>query len=255
MFPITQSLVAGIDVGGPAKGFHAVALQDRRLVAKHASRSASEIAAWCVKLDASVIAIDAPCHWRSDGGPARAAEVQLARAGISSYSTPTEEKGSGHAFYTWMLAGMELFSALAPSHSLYDGTSPPARVCIETFPQAVACALAGKIVSAKAKAVVRRALLEEGGLRASSFSNIDEVDAALCAIAADRFARGDFRAFGDKVCGFIVVPSGPILAAEPRQKATPNRNNLIDEILPRLGHLNHAELLMLRSRLEEMLDA
>lgn len=197
----------GVDVGGPAKGFHAVAMNERNVVGKQRGRSADEIAAWIRMHDAEVVAIDAPCRWREQNGPPRTAELQMAGAKISSFSTPTEGKAAGHAFYTWMLAGMKLYDALHPTHPVYVGARRKSRVCIETFPQAVACALAGEVVSAKEKNHVRRGLLERCGLDPSLFANIDEVDAALCAIAADAFMRDRFHGYGDSVGGFIIVPA------------------------------------------------
>ena len=38
--------------------------------------------------------------------------------------------------------------------------------------------------------------------------NIDFVDAALCAVAADEFRKGDYQPHGDRAEGFIVVPKG-----------------------------------------------
>jgi predicted nuclease with RNAse H fold len=200
-------ILIGVDVGGPAKGFHAVALQDRTITSKLRSRSADEVAAWVQSRGADVVAIDAPCRWRQPRGPSRTAERQMAGAGISSFSTPTEEKAAEHPFYTWMLAGMKLYAALRPTHPVYDGTPRTSQVCFETFPQAVACALAGEVVSAKEKNLVRRGLLRRWGLDPALLTSIDEVDAALCAIAADAFFRDRFHGYGDPAGGFIIVPS------------------------------------------------
>src|SRR5688572_33191099 len=100
-------LVVGIDVGAPAKGYHAVALRGTEPVGKFHSHDAAEIARWCVTREAGVVAVDAPCRWRMQGGKARLAERELAAGRISCFSTPTEAKARGHAFYTWMFAGQE----------------------------------------------------------------------------------------------------------------------------------------------------
>jgi predicted nuclease with RNAse H fold len=105
-----------------------------------------------------------------------------------------------------MLAGHELYAVLASVYPLYDGGLKKGRVAIETFPQAVACALAGSIVSAKKKGLIRRELLSRTGLQSADFRNIDEVDAALCALSAEGFLRGEFMRFGDPAGGFIIVP-------------------------------------------------
>lgn len=245
--------VVGIDVGGHAKGFHAVAIRDREVIAKITSRRAPTIAAWCVANAASIVAVDAPCRWRTAGQPSRAVERELAQNGISSFSTPTQAAAEGRAFYTWMFAGMDMYDALAPHFPLYFGGPKPAQVCIETFPQAVACALAGEIVSAKQKNTVRRGLLKRYGLDETALLNIDEVDAALCAIAADAFACGNSRNYGDSEGGFIVVPSISGLVEGDREKPHSDRR-VLNEILHRLPKLSRAERLMLRSRLDDLIE-
>lgn len=196
----------GIDVGGTRKGFHAVALDNERVVARLRSRDPAEVAAWCLAQNARVVAIDAPCRWRG-AGPARAAERQLAAAGIACYFTPTEERARGHAFYGWMLAGAELYAALRTHHPLYAGGGVTGPVCVETFPQAVACALAGQIVSAKDKRAVRTRLLRQAGVALTGNESQDELDALLCALAATALASGDGKAYGDATDGHIIVPA------------------------------------------------
>jgi hypothetical protein len=41
------SIVVGVDVGGPTKGFHAVALQDGQYRERLSTLLAEEVAAWC----------------------------------------------------------------------------------------------------------------------------------------------------------------------------------------------------------------
>lgn len=248
----------GIDVGGPAKGFHAVALRGRELASKRWSQNATEIAEWCARLSASVVAVDSPCKWRGIGRPARAAERQLARDGISCFSTPTEENARGHPFYTWMFAGMEMFHALAESHPLYLEEAVPGAVTIETFPQAVACALAGKIVSAKEKNRVRRELLTQAGINDRAFVNIDEIDAALCALAAEAFARRAFHGYGDAEGGFIIVPAGPRRDSStsrferPVTKARSTPMLTMSQIIATLPSLSAADRKTLRDHLEAL---
>ena len=45
------SVVVGVDVGGPKKGFHAVAPQDGQYRALLSELSAKEVAAWCRRFD------------------------------------------------------------------------------------------------------------------------------------------------------------------------------------------------------------
>ncbi len=212
--------VIGIDVGGPTKGFHAVALDGLDTVARWQGSDVTQLTGWCAEQKAVVVAIDAPCRWR---GPdlARAAERELAAEGISCYYAPTEQRAREHAFYQWMLPGAELYRALAARFPLYLGGAVTGPVAIETFPQAVACALAGEIVSAKPKEKrsVRRDLLQRSGIALTGDENTDELDALLCALTALGFTLGKFKAYGDAEGGFIVVPSGALPAIQPEAPA------------------------------------
>lgn len=203
-------VVAGIDVGGTRKGFHGVALQKGIFLEAFSSRDARKMAGWCRGISARQIGIDAPCRW-SLNGRARSAERELGAAGVSCFATPSREAAQNHPgnYYGWMLNGAELFRLLEKTHPLFDGTARSARgrVCFETFPQAIACVLAGKTVSAKEKQTVRRTLLSRAGIDPQPLLNIDLVDAALCALAAHCLARGTFHAYGEATSGLIVVPS------------------------------------------------
>lgn len=205
-------LVIGIDVGGPRKGFHAVLVRGRAILARHRERDPAALADWCAAQGAAVVAVDAPCRWRRPApAPARAAEHALSTAGIACYYTPTEERARSHPFYSWMLPGAALFIALQTRFPLYlnDASARPAS--IETFPQAVACTLAGAHVSARAedKRAVRSSLLRRAGFALAGTESQDDLDALLCALAASAFARGEFHAYGDTIDGFIVVPADP----------------------------------------------
>lgn len=200
--------VIGIDVGGPAKGFHAVAMEGLQTVARWRGSNVAHLAEWCETQNAEIVAIDAPCRWRGQG-PARAAERELATEGISCYYAPTELKARAHPFYQWMLPGTDLYRALSERFPLYLGAKKNGPLTIETFPQAVACALAGRIVSAKPKEkrAVRRELLLRGGVSLRGNESTDELDALLCALAGLRFAENEFKAYGDAEGGFIIVPA------------------------------------------------
>jgi predicted nuclease with RNAse H fold len=210
--------VAGIDVGGAAKGFHGVALRDGAVADRHESPTAAETASWCRDIGACVIGIDAPCHW-SATGHARAAERELMEQKIWCFSTPSEAAAQAHPgdHFRWMKNGMELFAALASSHTLYRGD---ARTIVypaifETYPHAIACALSGKVVSAKAKHSIRRALLKKAGLDITTLTSIDLIDAALCALTAHRFQLGDFKTYGVYEDGLVVVPCFRIATKAP----------------------------------------
>lgn len=209
-----ESSVVGIDVGGPKKGFHAVLLRDGRFDPKHFTE-AGELALWCQARGAQVIAVDAPCSWAA-AGSSRFAERSLAINGrtIQCFKTPTRAAAQGRAFYRWVFNGEELYRALFHGYRLFDGANNRGRVVLETFPHAVVCALKGQVVSARPKARTRREVLREHGYDDQALSNIDFVDAALCALTAQSYRLGRFGRFGNKTEGFIVVPSA-VLVKEP----------------------------------------
>lgn len=200
-------VVVGIDVGGLRKGFHAVALREECLVDMCVSKDAGVIAQWCEDIGAQAIGIDAPCRW-SATGRARQAERMLAATGIFAFATPSREKAGTCEFYRWMLNGAELYKVLERRYRLFDGHNlqAPTLVCFETFPHAVACALAGTIVSAKSKRSIRGGLLRQAGIDTSRLSNIDMIDAALCSLTANLFLAGQIKTYGDASEGIIVVP-------------------------------------------------
>ena len=106
-----------------------------------------------------------------------------------------------------MVNGAELYRCLAPDYPLYNGQgSVSGRVCVETFPHAVACALAGQRLSAGQKRADRARLLQEAGIATDALTNLDWIDAALCALAAQHLKAGTCKAYGDAAEGFIVVP-------------------------------------------------
>ena len=200
------SIVVGVDVGGPKKGFHAVALQDGQYREQLSTLIAKEVAAWCRRLKAAVVGIDAPCRW-SLTGRARPCERALAAEGLHTFATPSQAKGRTNPFYQWMVQGVDLYRYLAPDYQLYSGQrSVSGQVCFETFPHAIACALARKTLSARQKRADRSRLLRVAGVSTEALTNIDWIDAALCALAAHHLVMGTFKTYGDGAEGFIVVP-------------------------------------------------
>lgn len=206
---LSPIIVAGIDVGGRAKGFHAVALQGAAYLDKCNSCDPLKVAEWCRGIKARFVGVDAPCHWSSTGR-SRVAERELMAEGIWCFSTPGREVAECHPkdHFRWMLNGADLYANLEKTHVLFDKSFDPASrpMCFETFPQAIACALAGRIVSAKQKRQNRRELLKRAKIDTSKLTNIDQIDAALCAFTAHQFAQNDYKCYGDVATGFIVVP-------------------------------------------------
>lgn len=183
-------------------------MRESTILAKTSSCDPTEIAAWCKELGATIVAVDAPISW-SKTGRARSAERALMKKGIWCFSTPTEKSATAHPknYFGWMLQGAKLYRALNKSFARFDGSDERNRaICFETFPHAIACALNGVSVSARNKRKVRRALLAKAGISCDSLTNIDFVDAALCALTAQYFARRLIEKHGDSVEGFIVVP-------------------------------------------------
>ncbi len=201
--------VVGIDVGGRRKGFHAVALRGDLFLGKMAAADPAEIVTWCHDHKATVVAVDAPCGW-SNTGSSRLAERELKVSGkqIYCFSTPTRQRAENHKkrFYDWVFNGEKLYQLLAPNYPLFNGERWNGLACIETFPHAIVCALTSRVESAKPKGTVSRKALRERGFDLASLTNIDFVDAALCAVAANEFRKGNYHSFGNREEGFIVVP-------------------------------------------------
>lgn len=208
---MTQScpIVVGVDVGGKRKGFHAVALRDNNIIGMKTDCNASTIVAWCQEIQAVAVGVDAPCQW-SLTGRARPAERTLMEDGIWCFATPTLKMAKTHPKnnYGWMREGADLYRLLKKHYQLFDKQSKDSTpVCFETFPQAVACALAGEVISAKQKSYVRRNLLSEIGIDSAMLPNIDFVDAALCAVTANSLLTGKFKTYGEAAEGFIIAPT------------------------------------------------
>jgi len=198
--------LVGIDVGGEQKGFHAVALRGDTFVDTNTHTNPAVIVDWCLEHKARVIAVDAPCRWSKDGS-SRLAERELMNRGIWCFSSPTKYRAMHSDFYKWMLNGEKLYECLeSHQYRRFDGERTNGLMCIETFPHAVVCAIAGP-VSAKHKLEVRRKALQNRGYDISTLLNIDFVDAALCALAADEFNKGNYQKFGNTEEGFIIVPA------------------------------------------------
>lgn len=199
---------AGIDVGGPRKGFHAVALRGRRVIATLNATDPLAVAAWVRAVGAVAVAVDAPGRW-SLTGRARPAERELARLGFRCFATPTEAAARAHprGWYDWMLAGAALYAALAPTHPFYPVLGPDGATALETFPHAVAGTLAGRPPrTGEDKAAFRRAVLRAAGVDPAPLVGVDFVDAALCALTAQRLGLGRTTALGEAAEGHIVVP-------------------------------------------------
>jgi hypothetical protein len=130
--------------------------------------------------------------------------------GIWCFSTPTKKIALQHStnHYAWMLNGETIYAELGREsfHSFNGANALRRPICFETFPHAITCDLMGRVVEARDKRTMRRALLSKSEISCDSLANIDFTDAALCALTADYFARQHFRKHGDPLEGYIVVP-------------------------------------------------
>jgi predicted nuclease with RNAse H fold len=202
-----NSTVVGIDVGGERKGFHAVALQKRKFFDKITDPDSNTVVKWCHSHLAKVVAVDAPCRW-SNSGSSRLAERELAREGIHCFFTPTRDTAQNRGFYEWVFNGERLFDTLeSHDYPLFQGGGQGGPACIETFPHAVVWIMSSRSASDKRKGASRRELLRGAAYDVGILSNVDFVDAALCAVVADAFCTGKYALLGDRREGFIILPN------------------------------------------------
>jgi predicted nuclease with RNAse H fold len=206
----------GIDVGGARKGFHAVALSGGAYAGQLATADAQELAHWCRSVArARMIAIDAPCRWSLDGRP-RTCERELMGRGIRCFASPTRERAVDHPtnYFGWMLQGEALYQALEggspeQAYPLVRRLPHSGGGCFETFPHAITWHLRGGEAQAAQKRVQRRELLVQAGLELTPLTNIDLIDAALCALTAHVVGTGEeCESYGESESGLIVVPRG-----------------------------------------------
>jgi len=203
--PERLPLVVGIDVGDIAKGFHLVALRNTEVVAVRRTADSAEVANWCSELGAALVAVDAPSGW-SMGGPdgLRKAERILRELQFSYHATPTREQAEANDFYAWMLNGERLYAALQKRFPLFVGREMPTPFCFETYPYLATCAYAGRRLQAADKRTDRRDIIRAAGISDQSLTNIDYVDAAICALVAFSVSCDYCVTLGDEAEGFIL---------------------------------------------------
>jgi predicted nuclease with RNAse H fold len=208
----STSTVAGIDIGGERKGCHLVILRGTTVLCVTKSKEAKDMFERCLAFDAVAVGVDAPCRWGSEGA-GRHAERELTRQGIFCFATPTRKLAlsSTSGFYDWIFSGERVYQTFASTYPLFmGGNYSKGRVCFETFPHAITCAMLGnEVASAKRKRPQRREILESAGVDAAGLKSIDAVDAALCALTARYLLEGKTVAHGDVAGGHIVVPVPP----------------------------------------------
>ena len=201
--------VAGIDVGADKKGCNLVVLRGTTVLCSIAGARPEDVVEHCLAYDVIAVGVDAPGKWRIHGG-ARQAEREMARSGISCFSTPSRENASANTtgFYSWMFCGERVYQALASSYPLLQTASYSSGRCsFETFPHAITAALSGQgMASARENATQRRLVLETAGIATATLTSIDALDAGLCALTAAYLLNGRCHVYGNQADGLIHVP-------------------------------------------------
>jgi len=210
-FPV----VIGIDVGGPKKGFHLVALKSSQILETFASMDAETAARWSYAKRAELVSVDAPCGWSTPGKPRRTEEL-LRHFGYSLYATPTRDVAVSNPTFAWMLNGERLFEALRKHFPLLASVEDKPPFCFETYPFVASCAYAGKTLKKADKNRDRRQILRSGGIDETILRNQDFVDAGICALVANSVAIDYCEIWGEPSEGCIVTPPWPPgLAIDP----------------------------------------
>lgn len=203
-------IVAGVDVGGARKGFHAVLLEEQTVIDQLNTPDPEALARWCLR--AERIAIDAPCGWALPGERSRLCERQLAAQGVRCFATPTREVAlaSRSNFYGWVLRAEALYQALQRYRVpiARDAQALQGRCSFESFPHGITVALSPQIeVKAAFKLEQRSALLERFGVSLSGLNSIDWIDAAVCALAGQHISQGAAaEIYGEPEGGLLVLP-------------------------------------------------
>ncbi len=201
----SQKITIGIDVGGIKKGFHAVANRDGSYLAQFHSIHPDEVASWVLSHNPSAVAIDAPSMFSLNSG-SRKAERDLVSNGMRCFYTPTRALAAKSRFYDWVFNGELLYQKLGLP--IFMGEQSQETCAIETFPHAVQMSLWAEDPNpiGNKRSVRESTLALKANYDTSQLSNIDFIDAALCAVSADYFAHHQFTAYGCKTEGYIVLP-------------------------------------------------
>lgn len=171
--------IAGIDVGGPKKGFHLAILSvpEQKIHSIHNFTDPSQVADFLTRIpDLAVVAIDAPPRAQIQGPKTRLAERQINQAGFKIQWT----RRAPMLPDSWMLNGENLWKTLE--------NSLPQVQFIETFPTVVSRHLESCPLS------LPLALLTGDSKTRATYK--DFVDATLCAWAGLRHLQGNGQIFG-----------------------------------------------------------
>lgn len=181
-----MAVVAGIDVAGAKRGFHAVLFETgsaRFYEARHWSSVEEVVENLAAVAGLRVVAIDCPPRAYRSGPTVRQAERELHQNGIR----PQWTRAPGEEAQAWMLNGEALWRRLAERL--------PGVTLIESFPTAVA----------KLNPIGAAPSMPLDLIKGDLFKHrVDVLDACLCAWTAARYLTGDAKVAG-RDC-----PDGPI---------------------------------------------
>jgi predicted nuclease with RNAse H fold len=199
----------GIDVA-VKKGMDLVVLEGSQPVATHRRVALPDVAPLISGMRPDVVAIDSPPAWAL-AGPLREAERHLSRLGISSYPTPSPERGQARRSSEWMRVGFEVFRAAAAVGFPRYREGPVFGTAIEVFPYATGVVLCGDLrPSGMTKRAWRSSVLQTHGVDTDALKSMDQIDAALAALTGVLALAGQSTAVGDPTEGVIVLPAGTL---------------------------------------------
>ena len=179
---------AGVDVGGPRKGFHVAVVDRGALVAGPIQlRTPQEVVAWLAPRRPRVVAVDSPRVAAPDGRRSRECERAIARAICCLRYTPDRARIRANPYYGWIAHGFALYALLA---------RVPWAV-IECFPTASWTRWEGSRRPEPRGAWSARGL-ERLRLRGvPSRLGQDARDAIAAAVTAELYGAGETEAFGE----------------------------------------------------------
>lgn len=183
------SCFAGVDVGGPRKGFDVAVLEGLALVELLSGQDRAGVVRAINAGRPRVVGVDSPCACAKPGEKSRPGERELAREVCPIFYTPDEAAvRSGNPFYGWVVEGLELYRAL--------GRSCPGSRLVEVFPSAAWTVWAGPRAGRPKASWSREALATAGVTGLPARMSQDARDAVGAALVARCEGSGDCRDFG-----------------------------------------------------------
>ena len=180
---------AGVDVGGPRKGFDFAVIDRRGLVALERVASPRDVARRLAVFAPRVVAVDSPRRAARHGESSRACERELARRVCGIRYTPDERALHSHpgGYYDWILNGLDLYAELA------------ALDAVECFPTAMWTRLAGPRGRRSRAAWSRDALAALAIAGVPERLGQDARDAIGAAVTARLFDEAGCELLGDEI--------------------------------------------------------